>query len=120
MHSIVEKIEKESIRTDIPDFRAGDTISVSVRVREGSKERIQIFTGVVLQRRGCGLTETCTVRKISAHIPVERIFPIHAPLIKEIKVTRTGKVRRARIFYLRELQGKATRIKERKVDNKKA
>ncbi len=115
MSKILEKIEKANMKTDLPDFRSGDSVSVSVKVSEGNKERIQVFTGVVIQRRGAGLTETATVRKISAHhIPVERIFPIHSPIIKEIVVNRKGAVRRARIFYLRDLQGKATRIKERK------
>jgi large subunit ribosomal protein L19 len=114
MSQIIADIEKEQLRKDIPDFRAGDTVSVDVRVKEGNKERIQVFTGVVIQRRGQGSGETFTVRKISQQIAVERIFPVHSPNLASIKVDRKGKVRRGRIFYLRELQGKAARLKERK------
>ena len=113
MHPTVAKIEKEQLRTEIPEFRAGDTVSVDFRVIEGAKERIQTFTGVVVQRRGAGISETFTVRKMSSNIPVERIFPLHSPRIAAIKVNRLGKVRRARLFYMRDLQGKAARIKER-------
>ncbi len=115
MNPILAQIEKEGLKKDLPEFRAGDTVSVDVRVREGSKERIQIYTGVVIQRRGAGLTETFTVRKISNSIPVERIFPLHSPIIASIKVNRLGKVRKARLFYMRGLEGKAARIQERKV-----
>ena len=97
-----------------PDFKAGDTISVSYKIKEGNKERIQVFQGVVIQRRGIGTTETFTVRKMSGNVGVERIFPIASPFIEDIQVNKRGKVRRARIFYLRELTGKAARIKERK------
>ncbi len=113
MHPIVAKIEKEQLKSDIPVFRAGDTVSVDFRVIEGTKERVQTFTGVVVQRRGAGISETFTVRKMSSNIPVERIFPLHSPRIASIKVNRLGKVRRARLFYMRDLQGKAARIKER-------
>jgi large subunit ribosomal protein L19 len=98
-----------------PDFKAGDTISVAYKIIEGSKERIQQFQGVVLQRRNSGASETFTVRKISGGIGVERIIPLQSPFIESIKVVRTGTVRRARIFYQRELTGKAARIKEKRM-----
>ena len=113
MQSTINTIEKENMKKSIPDFRAGDTISVSVRVKEGNKERIQIFTGVVIQKKGSGIGKTFTVRKISAGIPVERIFLLHSPNVTKIKINKKGKVRRARLFYLRNLKGKAARIKER-------
>jgi large subunit ribosomal protein L19 len=97
-----------------PDFKAGDTITVTYKIREGNKERLQKYQGVVLQRVGSGPTETFTVRKISANIGVERIFPIASPFIDEIQVNKRGRVRRARIFYLRDLKGKKARIKEAK------
>lgn len=99
---------------DWPDFGAGDTITVTYKIKEGEKERLQSFQGVVIQRRGSGPTETFTIRKVSSGIGVERIFPISSPFIEEIKVNKRGRVRRARIFYLRNLTGKAARIKERK------
>ena len=122
MHAKVSAIHHANLKTDIPEFRAGDTVSVDFRVIEGNKERIQTFTGVVIQRRGNGISETFTVRKISNNIPVERIFPLNSPRIATIKVNRLGKVRRARLFYMRDLSGKAARIKERdvKVDTAKA
>jgi len=98
-----------------PDFKAGDTISVAYKIIEGSKERIQQFQGVVLQRRNSGSSETFTVRKISGGIGIERIIPLHSPFIESIKVVRSGSVRRARIFYQRELTGKAARIKEKRM-----
>lgn len=115
MHPTVAAIHRGNLRSDIPEFRAGDTVSVDFKVIEGTKERVQTFTGVVIQRRGDGIAETFTVRKISNNIPVERIFPLHSPRIAGIKVNRLGKVRRARIFYMRDLSGKASRIKERGV-----
>ncbi len=115
MHPTVAAIHRGNLRTDLPEFRAGDTVSVDFKVIEGTKERIQTFTGVVIQRRSDGVAETFTVRKISNNIPVERIFPLHSPRIASIKVNRLGKVRRARIFYMRDLSGKASRIKERGV-----
>lgn len=108
-------LHAEFVRTDVPDFKSGDTINVHVKIREGAKERIQQYQGVVLQRRGNGAKETMTVRKISNGVGVERIFPIHSPSIDKIEVVKQGRVRRARIFYLRELSGKAARIQERKV-----
>jgi large subunit ribosomal protein L19 len=114
MHPKVAQIHKSGLRTNVPEVRAGDTVSVDFKVIEGNKERVQTFTGVVIQRRGSGISETFTVRKISNNIPVERIFPLHSPRLAGIKVNRLGKVRRARIFYMRDLQGKAARIKGRK------
>jgi large subunit ribosomal protein L19 len=102
-------------KKEYPAFKAGDTITVHYKIKEGNKERIQPFQGVVLQRRGSGATETFTMRKISGNIGVERIFPINSPFIEKIELNRRGVVRRARIFYLRELRGKKARIKERRV-----
>lgn len=101
-----------------PEFRSGDTITVYYKIKEGNKEREQKFQGVVLQRRGQGLTETFTIRKISGNVGVERIFPVHSPKITRIDVNKRGKVRRARIFYLRDMVGKSARIKERKQSTK--
>lgn len=109
----LEELQREGLREDIPDFGPGDTVRVSVRVREGDKERVQAFEGVCIGRRGGGISETFTVRKVSAGVGVERIFPLHSPAIAEIEVVRRGRVRRAKLYYLRELVGKATRIKER-------
>jgi large subunit ribosomal protein L19 len=114
MHEFIET-QKEWLRSDLPPFRAGDTIRVNVRVREGDKERLQAFEGVCIARRGSGVSATFTVRKISNGIGVERIFPLHSPMLGEIAVVRRGMVRRAKLYYLRNLTGKATRIKERKV-----
>ncbi|MEJ7759794.1 MAG: 50S ribosomal protein L19 [Gemmatimonadaceae bacterium] len=114
MHPFIET-QKEWLRSDVPAFRAGDTVRVSVRVKEGEKERLQAFEGVCLARRGSGISATFTVRKISSGIGVERIFPTHSPMIATITVVRRGRVRRAKLYYLRHLTGKATRIKERKV-----
>ncbi len=116
----LHEVEKEYLRSDIPDFRAGDTVKVHVRVIEGNKERIQVFQGVVIARRGGGTRETFTVRKISASIGVERIFPLHSPIIERIEVVRHGKVRRAKLYYLRKLRGKAARIEERREDRPKS
>ena len=114
MNRIKELEKKLTPVKDLPKFAAGDTITVSYKIIEGTKERIQEFTGVVIQRRGTGTTETFTVRKISGGVGVERIFPIASPFIDSVVVTKRGKVRRARIFYLRTLTGKASRIQERK------
>ena len=115
MHPKVAQVHTSVHRTDLPEFRSGDTVSVDFKVIEGTKERVQTFTGVVIQRRGSGVSATFTVRKISNGIPVERIFPLESPRLTEIKVSRLGQVRRARIFYMRGLSGKGARIKERKV-----
>lgn len=112
MSNIIAEITKEQLRTDIPAFRAGDTVSIDVKVVEGTRERIQKFEGVVIKRRGGGISETFTVRKISYGVGVERTFPVHTPKIASLKVTRRGKVRRAKLYYLRNLRGKAARIKE--------
>ncbi|MBE0591308.1 MAG: 50S ribosomal protein L19 [Gemmatimonadales bacterium] len=111
--SVMESIKREGLRDDIPDFRPGDTVRVSVRVREGDKERLQAFEGVCLARRGGGMSETFTVRKVSGGIGVERVFPLHSPLVAKIDVVRRGRVRRAKLYYLRKLAGKAARIRER-------
>ena len=112
---LVKKLESTIINSDLPEFGAGDNVTVHYKIKEGNKERIQPFQGTVIQRRGNGSTETFTVRKISSGVGVERVFPINSPLIEKIVVNRRGKVRRARIFYLRERTGKKARIKERRV-----
>ena len=114
MHAFTET-QKEWLRSDIPAFRPGDTLRVNVRVKEGDKERIQAFEGVCIARKGAGVSETFTVRKISNGVGVERVFPVHSPMIGDLTVVRRGRVRRAKLYYLRHLTGKATRIKERKV-----
>ncbi len=113
MHPFIET-QKEWLR-NVPPFRAGDTVRVSVRVKEGEKERLQAFEGVVIARRGSGVSATFTVRKISNGVGVERIFPVHSPMLGDIAVVRRGLVRRAKLYYLRNVTGKAARIRERKV-----
>lgn len=103
----------ELLRDDLPAFRPGDTVRVNVRVREGEKERLQAFEGVVLRRKGSGANETFTVRKVSNGVGVERIFPLHSPVVADIQLVREGRVRRAKLYYLRNLAGKAARIRER-------
>jgi large subunit ribosomal protein L19 len=105
-------IDRDSLRTDIPAFRPGDTVKVHVRVVEGSRERVQVFQGVVIRRQGSGLQETFTVRKVSFGVGVERTFPLHAPTIAQLEVESRGDVRRAKLYYLRDLRGKAAKIKE--------
>lgn len=112
MHPTLRSISDGELRQELPLFRAGDTLRVHVKVKEGQRERIQIFEGVVIQRRGGGVSETFTVRKVSYGVGVERTFPIHSPRIDKLEVIRRGKVRRAKLFYLRNLRGKAARIKE--------
>ncbi|MDX1503207.1 MAG: 50S ribosomal protein L19 [Thermoanaerobaculia bacterium] len=112
----LEQVESATLRSDIPEFRPGDTVRVHVRVREGEKERIQVFEGVVIARRGGGSRASFTVRKMSAGIGVERVFPLHTPVIDHIEVVRRGRVRRAKLYYLRNLRGKAARIEERRED----
>src|SRR5690348_3999067 len=114
MHAFIET-QKEWIRSNLPPFRAGDTVRVNVRVKEGDKERLQAFEGVCISRRGAGVSASFTVRKVSNGVGVERIFPLHSPMLAEITVVRRGRVRRAKLYYLRHLTGKATRIKEMKV-----
>jgi large subunit ribosomal protein L19 len=114
MHHLIQEITKEQLRQDLPDFRPGDTVRVHVKVVEGTRERIQVFEGVVIKRRGGGVSETFTVRKISYGVGVERTFPVHSPRIAKLEVVRRGKVRRAKLYYLRGLRGKAARIKEAK------
>ena len=111
-------IGREGLRTDLPVFAPGDTVRVMVRVREGEKERLQAFEGLCIGRRGGGISENFTVRKISASVGVERIFPLHSPVIATIEVVRRGRVRRAKLYYLRALSGKAARIKEKREPTK--
>lgn len=112
MQHIIAEVTKDQLRTDHPDFRPGDTVRLHVKIVEGTRERIQLFEGVVIKRRGGGISETFTVRKISNGVGVERTFPVHTPKIATLEVTRRGKVRRAKLYYLRNLRGKAARIKE--------
>jgi large subunit ribosomal protein L19 len=114
MHTAIAELEQAQIRTDIPNFRPGDTLKVHVRVTEGNRSRIQIFQGIVIRRQGGGARETFTVRKISYGVGVERTFPVHTPAIETIEVVTRGDVRRAKLYYLRSLRGKAARIKERR------
>ena len=111
---ILRQIERESMRLDLPSFAAGDTVKVYVKIKEGEKERIQAFQGVVISRRGGKTNATFTVRKVSYGIGVERIFPLYSPIIDKIEVITRGRVRRSKIYYLRKLRGKAARIKERR------
>lgn len=112
MQQLIREITKEQLRTDLPAFRPGDTVRVHVKIVEGTRERIQLFEGVVIKRRGGGISETFTVRKISYGVGVERAFPLHSPKVAKLEVVRFGKVRRAKLYYLRELRGKKARIKE--------
>jgi len=111
---LLEAVTKPYLRTDIPDFRPGDNVKVHVRIKEGDRERIQVFEGLVISRRGGGISETYTVRKISSGLGVERTFPVHSPMVAKIEVVRRGKVRRAKLHYIRFLSAKAARIKERR------
>jgi large subunit ribosomal protein L19 len=114
MNETMKQLNDEMIsRTDIPDFRAGDTVVVTVKVKEGTRERLQAFEGVVIARHNAGISSSFTVRKISYSEGVERLFPLHSPIVDSIKVIRRGKVRRAKLYYLRSLRGKAARIKEK-------
>ena len=110
----VADIAREGLRTDIPAFNSGDTVKVMVRVREGDKERLQAFEGLCIAKRGGGISESFTVRKVSAGVGVERIFPLHSPTIASLEVVRRGRVRRAKLYYLRAVSGKAGRIREKK------
>ncbi len=110
---IVKQIENEQLKDGLPEFDAGDTVRVNVRVREGEKERTQAFEGVCIAKKGSGASETFTVRKVSAGIGVERVFPLHSPMLESIQVVRRGRVRRAKLYYLRARKGKAARIREK-------
>jgi len=110
----LDALDAQSLRSDIPDFRPGDTLKVHVRVIEGSRERVQIFKGVVIRRQGAGVSETFTVRKVSFGVGVERTFPVHSPIIARIEVASRGAVRRAKLYYLRDRIGKAAKVRERR------
>jgi large subunit ribosomal protein L19 len=120
MSYLLESIENRQMRNDIPDFQPGDTVRVHVRIKEGDKERIQIFEGIVIARKHSGIRETITVRKTSFGVGVERIFPLHASVLHRIDVVRRGRVRRAKLYYLRNLRGKAARIRERDTRGERA
>ncbi len=112
--NVIDRIEREGMRKDIPDFGPGDTVRVHVKILEGDKERIQVFEGVVMGRSGGGLRETFRVRKMSYGIGVERIFPVHSPRVERVEVKRLGKVRRAKLYYLRDRKGKSAQVKEKR------
>ncbi|AYD40048.1 50S ribosomal protein L19 [Clostridium fermenticellae] len=112
MLEVIKQIEAEQIRNDLPQFNVGDTVKVHVRIKEGNRERIQVFEGIVLKRQNGGLRETFTVRRVAYGVGVERTFPVNAPIIEKLEVVRRGKVRRARLFYLRHRVGKAAKVKE--------
>ena len=110
--NIIEQIEKENLKSSVPSFNVGDTVKVSFKVIEGTKERIQAFEGIVIAKRNSGIRETFTVRRVSYGVGVERTFPLHSPKVADIKVVRKGKVRRAKLYYLRDLTGKAAKVQE--------
>ena len=110
----LDTVDAESLRSDVPDFRPGDTLKVHVRVVEGSRSRVQVFQGAVIRRQGGGIRETFTVRKVSFGVGVERTFPVHTPVIEKIEVVTRGDVRRAKLYYLRDLRGKKAKIKEKR------
>ena len=112
--NVLDAVDAASLRKDIPNFRPGDELKVHVKVIEGNKSRVQVFQGLVISRRGSGVRETFTVRKISYGVGVERVFPVHAPVIEKIELVRKGEVRRAKLYYLRDLRGKAAKIRERR------
>jgi large subunit ribosomal protein L19 len=114
--NIIKQLEREQMRMDLPAFAAGDTVRVHVKIREGDKERIQVFQGVVISKRKGGVNATFTVRKVSYGVGVERIFPYHSPIIDKIELVTHGRVRRAKIYYLRKLRGKAARIREKRMN----
>jgi large subunit ribosomal protein L19 len=113
MHTL-DALDAASLRSDVPDFRPGDTLKVHVKVVEGTRSRVQVFQGVVIRRQGGGIRETFTVRKVSFGVGVERTFPVHTPVVEKIEVVTRGDVRRAKLYYLRELRGKAAKIKEKR------
>jgi large subunit ribosomal protein L19 len=112
---LLDSVEHSQLKTDLPDFRVGDTVAVHVNIREGEKERVQVFEGVVIRRRRGGQSATFTVRKVSYGVGVERIFPMHAPALEKVEVVSRGQVRQGRLYYLRKLRGKAARIREKKL-----
>ena len=116
----LDNLDAAQVRSDIPDFRPGDTLKVHVKVVEGNRSRVQVFQGVVIRRQGSGIRETFTVRKVSFNVGVERTFPVHTPIIEKIEVITRGDVRRAKLYYLRDLRGKAAKIKELRVDTTKS
>ena len=109
---LIENIEKEYLKEDLPEFKSGDTVKVNVKVSEGNRERIQTFEGVIIAVKGVGINNTITVRKLSFGVGVERIFPVHAPIVESLEVVRKGKVRRSKLYYLRDRVGKSAKIKE--------
>ena len=112
--NILDQVDKKSLRDDIPEFQAGDTVKVHVRVVEGNKERVQVFEGVVIARRGSGINESFTVRKLSFGVGVERTFPLHSPIMSKVEFVHQGDVRRAKLYYLRDRVGKAAKVKEKR------
>ena len=116
MNNLIQDITKEQLRSDVPDFRSGDTVRVHAKVVEGSRERVQLFEGVVIKRHGAGISATYTVRKMSNGVGVERTFPLNTPRVEEIEVIRHGRVRRSKLYFLRDRTGKAARIKELRRD----
>ena len=114
MHTLIQEIEKAALRADVPAFRPGDTLKVHVRVVEGSRERTQVFQGIVIRRKGSGSRETFTVRKVSFGVGVERTFPVHSPIVAKIERVTRGDVRRAKLYYLRDRVGKAAKVKEKR------
>lgn len=114
----LDSVDAASLKSDVPDFRAGDTVKVHVKVVEGNKTRVQVFQGVVIARSGAGINETFTVRKVSYGVGVERIFPVHTPIVEKIEVVSRGDVRRAKLYYLRDLRGKAAKIREKRENTK--
>lgn len=112
MMNALKTIEADSMKNELPEFRIGDTVRVGVNIREGDKERVQMFEGTVIAKKGSGVAETFTVRRVSYGVGVERVFPIHSPNVKEVKVVRYGKVRRSKLYYLRDRVGKAAKVKE--------
>ena len=117
---IIQMVTKENLRNDLPEFRVGDTVKVHYKIKEAGKERVQIFQGIVIQKKGETISKTFTVRKVSNGVGVERIFPSHSPLIDKLEIVRYGQVRRAKLYYLRTAKGKASRIKEKRNINKSA
>jgi len=120
MSHLLDSVDKKQLRSDIPQFQPGDTVRVQVKIKEGDKERLQAFEGIVIARKHAGVRETITVRKTSFGVGVERIFPLHASIIEKIDVVRRGRVRRAKLYYLRQLRGKAARIRERDTRGERA